>query len=291
MNFLENEFLKLTFQAKGGELKSVFHKKINKELLYDGKDSFWNRSSPILFPIVGKLKENVYTFDDRKFTLNQHGFARDMEFSSKRLSENTLEFYLKENEKTLSFYPFKFELKIIYELKAQAVSCTYQVFNTDSKDLLFALGAHPGFTCPVFENEKFEDYFLEFEFEESQNRHLLDVQTGLFNFKEEQIIANSRILDLEYKLFDSDAIVFKELKSTWVKLKSRKNNYTLKFNFENFPHFGIWTKNNAPFICLEPWCGYADNLNSMQKLEEKEAITSLPPKETFSRTFSFEVEY
>lgn len=290
MYFLENEYLKLTFYSKGGELKYVYHKVLKKELLYLGKQEFWNRSAPVLFPIIGKLRDNSYYFEDKKYSLNQHGFARDMEFEVELISENKIEFCLRENENSLALYPFKFELKIIYELKDQTVSCNYQVQNPDSKDLYFSLGGHPGFTCPVFENESFEDYYLEFEHDENKNRHLLDQETGLFNYKEAKVLKNSNTLNLDYKLFDSDAIVFKELKSTWVKLKSRKNNYSLKFTFENFPHFGIWTKRNAPFICLEPWVGHADSINSDQQLKHKESITILKGKETFSRTYTFQIE-
>ncbi len=286
---LENEYLKLKFASLGGELKSAFDKKSGKEILYEGKSSFWNRSAPILFPIVGKLKDNSYLIQDKKFELSQHGFARNLEFNVRNKSESEITFNLLFNEETLKAYPFKFELQISYILTINKVTTKYKVINLDDKKIPFSIGAHPGFICPIFENEKFEDYYLEFEKEEKLNRHLLNQKNGLFNSKTEEVLNNSTILKLDYSYFEKDAIVFKNMKSSWIKIKSSKSDYCLKFIFKNFPYFGIWTKSNGKFICLEPWHGIADSESATTDFYVKEGINFLEKNMEFKCEYSFEI--
>jgi galactose mutarotase-like enzyme len=288
---LENQILKLKFSQKGAELKSVYHKILKKELLYDGKSDFWNRSAPILFPIVGKLKENKYKIDEKVFCMTQHGFARDFNFELSSQTEDSIQFQLADSTQSFEIYPFHFKLIVTYLLIKNKVEVIYEVKNTDNQNIYFSLGAHPGFAIPFFENEKFDDYYLEFESEENVKRYLLNPQNGLFNGETEKLNLTKNCLFLNYSKFLNDAIVLKNIQSKWIKLKSLKSNYSLRFNFTNFPYFGIWTKPNAPFICLEPWCGLADSENSNFNFLEKEGLINLKPNEIFARSFSFEINF
>ena len=286
---LENEYLKLEIVSLGAELKSVYDKKMRKEILYEGTSEYWNRSAPILFPIVGKLKDNSYSIEDEKFELPQHGFARNMDFKVSKKTESEIILTLCFDEETLKVYPFNFELQVLYILTKNEVITKYKVINLDDKKIPFSIGAHPGFICPINENEAFEDYYLEFEQEETLNRHLLNTENGLFNSKTELVLVNSTILKLDYSYFEKDAIVFRNMKSSWIKIKSSKSDYCLKFIFKNYPYFGIWTKSNAPFICLEPWHGIADSENSSGSFIEKEGINLLEKNQNFECEYSFEV--
>jgi galactose mutarotase-like enzyme len=284
---LENDFIKIQLEPVGAELKSVYCKQAEKEILYDGKSPFWNRSAPVLFPIVGRLKENKYKLEGKFYDLSQHGFARNETFEVIEQGENFVVFSLKSSARSLEIFPFDFELQITYKIDNEKVTTGYTVINSGVKELKFSIGAHPGFVCPMGENENFNDYYLEFEEQEKLERHLLNCDTGLFTGETELLGEHSSILNLDYTPFLKDAIVFKNLKSTWIKLKSKKSSYCLTFTFENFPFFGIWTKENAPFICLEPWCGLADSENSSQEFDQKEGINYLPAGEKFVREYSF----
>jgi galactose mutarotase-like enzyme len=287
---IENSFLKLQFSEIGAELKSIHHKKLQKELLYDGLGSFWNRSSPILFPIVGRLNNNQFQYEGRVYSMNQHGFARDMKFDAVLISKNEIEFILHSTIETKKKYPFEFELNIKYKLTETKIEVAYKVSNPDKKELLFSIGAHPGFVCPLFENEAFEDYYLMFEKEEILLRHLLDTNTGLFNQFTELVTNGKQKLNLKYSNFEKDAIVFKGLKSDKLILKNKDGNYQLTFQFSDFPYLGIWTKPNAPFICIEPWCGLADLQEFNEEFSFKEGIIKLKANETFKRNYSMEFE-
>lgn len=288
---LENDVYKLEIHALGAELKSVFHKGLKKEILYTGNGSWWNRSAPVLFPIVGRLKNDSYSVNDQNFALSQHGFARNLNFECVKSGNSMLSFLLKSNAESLKLYPYEFELEISYVLQNDFIETSYSVRNTGLKSLPFSIGAHPGFICPLFENESFEDYYLEFEKEEVFERHLLDLQNGIFNDQKELVTTDKRIINLNFVFFIKDAIVFKHLNSEKVFLKSKKSSYCLEFTFQNFPYFGIWTKNKAPFICLEPWVGIADSIHSTGKLTEKEGIQFLEPIETFNKSYSFKIHF
>jgi galactose mutarotase-like enzyme len=284
---IENECLSIEVSSSGAELKSLFHKASEKEYLWQGNAAWWPRSAPVLFPVVGKLNNNTYRSNGLTYHLPQHGFARDLDFLLVEKHRNKLVFSLRSDENTLNNYPFEFELQISYELLASRVIISYEVKNTGEQDMYFSIGAHPGFNCPLNDTELFSDHFLEFEKEETLDRYLLD--EGAFNGKTERVMSNTKILELNEELFRKDAIVFKNMRSEFVILKSKHPGASLKFEFKGFPYFGIWTKPGAPFICLEPWCGIADNKDFNGELKDKEGIVCLEPKNNFLRHYSVEI--
>ena len=287
MFILKNENFNLKVNSKGAEVSSFFSKQLNKELLWQADKEVWARHAPVLFPIVGKLKNNTYIYKGATYTLPQHGFARDCDFELMEQSESSLVFELNENAETLKNYPFRFSLKIKYQLKPHGFSCTYLVSNPDTAPLYFSVGAHPGFNCPLFENEKTEDYRLVFEEEDFIERHL--IQEGLISQQTEKILLKNKTLPLQTALFDKDAIVLKNLSSRSLKLQS--NNYCLQFAWFNMPYYGIWTKpGSSGFICLEPWAGIADGTNTNGNLVDKEGIICLNKKEEHECGFSVEIK-
>ncbi|MCE3279072.1 MAG: Aldose 1-epimerase [Bacteroidetes bacterium] len=282
-----NDLLNIEVSVSGAELSSIYHIPSKKQYLWQGGEKWWPRRAPVLFPVVGKLKDNTFQVNGEKYNLGQHGFARDKDFSLIERNNNKLVFSLSSDESTLKVYPFHFELLIIYEIRSNCLQITYQVKNKDQKEIFFSIGAHPGFNCPVNKDELFSDYYLEFEETESLDRHLLE--GGLFTGLTEPVMIDSNRIDLSYELFAKDAIVFKNMKSTSIYLKSKKNKHSLKFNFSDFPYFGIWTKPGAPFICLEPWCGIADNQYFEGELKDKEGIIGLDTGSSFLRSYLVEV--
>jgi galactose mutarotase-like enzyme len=281
---IENDQLHVTIAHAGAELSSIVHKAKQQEYLWQGSEDWWPRRSPVLFPIVGKLNNNAYRVNGKDYSLPQHGFARDMAFSVKEKENERIVFALNSNDETLAKYPFEFELLISYALSGSNLSVTYDVRNSGKNEMHFSIGAHPGFKCPLTAQEHFSDYYLEFEKAETLERHLLD--GGGFNGLTERVMTDTNILPLEEALFNKDAIVFKNMNSEFMYLKSKASDYSLKFSFRDFPYFGIWTKPGAPFICLEPWCGIADNKGFTGEIKNKEGIVALQPAEQFVRSWS-----
>jgi galactose mutarotase-like enzyme len=284
---IENDFLKVSAKASGAELISIKNKNSDLEYLWQGDPKFWGRRAPVLFPIVGKLRNNSYIAEGREFQLPQHGFARDYHFELVNSSGESLIYSLKSNEETLKSYPYKFELRISYTLLRNKLGVKYEVKNTDDKKIWFSIGGHPAFNCPLEPKDKFSNYFLEFDQKENVETHL--ITDGLLNGKTEPILKNSSRIELSEKTFSKDALVFKGLKSASVTLKSKSSTASLTFDFKGFPALGIWSK-PGPFVCIEPWFGHADSTDFSGELKDKPGMLSLEKGQEFSCLYGIEIE-
>ncbi len=256
--------------SKGAELISL---KFNgEEKLHDGLN-FWNRHSPILFPIVGQIKNNKTIIEEKEYSMTQHGFVRDMEFEE--IKENY--YILKYNEETLKKYPYKFELHVWYEILENSLIVNYKVVNKDNKKIYFGLGAHPAFKCEYTTGK----YSIEFDKKED-NIEILQLENGLISNK--KVDVKNYIYDNKIKLnkdsFIKDAIIMKNLESKKVFLKFDEKEI-LNFEFENFPYLAIWSKVDSNFICIEPWFNMADKIDSTGKFKDKENIIKLEVNNEF----------
>lgn len=285
---IENEILKAVINPKGAELISLFHKQNQTEYMWGADPAFWGKSSPVLFPIVGALKDNLYRFKGKDYTLPRHGFARDKHFNVEELSLDDVNFQLHHDESTLEVFPFPFEFTIHYALKSNLLEVKYQVKNVGTDEMWFSVGGHPAFNVPLVENTEYEDYLLKFNRKEDFYRWPL-TNGGLIRTAPYLEFETTDEIHISKELFAKDALVFKHLKSTNVILQSGKISTQLKFNFEGFPFLGIWAAPQADFVCIEPWCGIADSENHNQELTEKEGINRLNPGEVFEKVWSVEL--
>lgn len=252
-------------------------------MLWHADPKFWARHAPVLFPIVGRLKDHKYEFEGKSYSLPQHGFARDSVFHLVQQTSNRLEFSLRSNEKTKENYPFDFEFRTAYQLDGNKLTQTFCVTNLGASEMLFSVGAHPAFAMP----KPFQEYDLSFEKAEL-NLKQTTLKEGLLDQQQNLMLENDRILSLNHELFENDALVFEQLNSKSITLNHGKEKM-LTMEFEGFPHFGIWTKPGAPFICLEPWLGHADKVDASGKLSEKAGISSLDSGQSKSVGFSMTV--
>lgn len=271
---ISNSTLTATINTLGAELISLV--KNNKNYIWQVDETYWNKTSPILFPIVGRLKNDSYSFNGKKYQLPRHGFARNMDFSFDKKSDSQVIFELNESEETKTNYPFDFKLLVAYTFMENELVIEYFVRNQSDEVLPFSIGAHPAFAI----SDKFENYSLQFNKEDTFETNHLENES--FNGKTTLVEMENNSISLNYALFEKDALVFKQLKSNEVILKN-KDKAILKVNFDHFPYLGIWTKENAPFLCIEPWCGLADSSNHNGDFEEKEGINYLSAGEDFLR--------
>lgn len=283
MIFIANEHLIASFSAKGAELQSIKGTDSSTEYLWSGDANFWAKFSPVLFPVIGALKNNFYQFEGKSYQLPRHGFARDMQFEYEQIDEQEIVFTLKDNEETLKVYPFKFMLSLRYKIRGASLCCTYQVVNPTNQELLFSVGGHPAFAAPLNKQGIYTDYYLQFNKDnELTYHHIVD---NLIADQTSTIKLENGKLPLKHELFYDDALVFKNLKSDRISLMNTKNYNGLDFHFKDFPYFGIWAAKDADFVCLEPWCGIADSINHNQELRDKEGIISLAAKGDWQKTW------
>jgi galactose mutarotase-like enzyme len=281
---IENDFLVVKIKTKGAELNSAFNKKTKLEYMWSGDPAVWGKTSPILFPIVGTLKDDSYTYENKSYTLSRHGFARDLEFEIEQQEKGKVTFLLKSSESTLTKFPFPFVLRVAYALNANTLQVNYEVENTGEEKMYFSLGAHPAFKVPLADGFVYNDYYLMFNQTECLDRWPIS-KDGLIGMKPVVLALNTSKLNLTKGLFKQDALVFKNLSSNIISIKSDKNDHGLDFIFKDFPFMGIWAAPNADFVCIEPWCGIADSVNHNQQLENKEGIQSLDKNVSWTRTW------
>lgn len=279
--------LKIQTKKEGAELTSIQYN--DKEMLFQGAqvldsngNTFWKRQAPILFPIVGQLKNSKTEIEGKTYEMSQHGFARDMKFEEISKTENEHHYMLKYNEETLKKYPYKFELHVIYEIVKDTLIVTYKVKNVDEKLIYFGLGGHPAFNCD-YSNGEYEIAFLENEDE----IEFLKLKDGLIDTEIADNILEDNKIYLKENTFDNDAVIMKNIKSNKVVLQNHKTNKKiLEFDFTGFPYLALWSKKGAPFVCIEPWQNTADRIDSTQIYKDKENIIKLEKNKEFECKYS-----
>lgn len=278
---ISNSYLSAKINHKGAELISL--KTNNKEYIWEGNPDFWGKHAPVLFPIVGTLKNNSYQINKNSYQLSRHGFARDMTFELIHKTESSATFSIQSSAETLKVYPFEFELQIQYSFEEKKLHTSYKIFNKSQSKMPFSIGAHPAFAL----NGNFENFAIQFEKEEPLVYALLenDLISNQSKTLEKQ---ENGVVKLNYSLFENDALIFKTLQSKSLCIL-KEQIPILKVHFQGFPHLGIWTKKDAPFLCIEPWYGYSDTNQSNGNLFEKEGIQTIEADETFQSKFTIEI--
>ncbi|MCR4945252.1 MAG: aldose 1-epimerase family protein [Clostridium sp.] len=289
VHVLENDNLKISINTYGGELNSIFNKKNDTEYLWDGNTSGWKYHAPVLFPIVGKVKDFKYKVNNAIYELPQHGLARVSDFNMVEKTNDTIRFDLEYSKDTLKVYPFKFRLSSIYTLTGSTVKVQYKVFNMDDKSIYFSIGSHPAFRCPIDSEESIEDCYLEFENEENASINVLTKDGYLYRDKESYMV-NTNIINLKKGTFKNDALIFSSLNSNKVSIKSVNNDKSVTVDFKDFPYLGIWSPlNGARLLCIEPWYGHADYCDFEGEFSTKEGVIELAQGKEFECSYSVEI--
>lgn len=273
---LQSNNLTVAINLLGAELTSA-HTHNGTEFMWQAGNE-WQRTAPVLFPIVGKLKNSTYSFQDNTYTLPQHGFARDCEFQLLSNTINTATFLLSQNATTLKNYPFKFEFLIHYLLNENQLTISYEIKNLSQTEMLFSMGAHPAFNCNL------NTSYLEFE----NNKLLATVLSdGLLTSQKRILELDTKKLALNTALFDNDALVFENNQINSVSLCQKNSSKKVTLVSPNWPFYGIWTKKDcSKFLCLEPWFGIADTAESKGDLSTKKGILSLEIGGVFKTSYS-----
>jgi galactose mutarotase-like enzyme len=285
MNYiLENEAWRVQLKESGAELCSVRKKSKQREYIWQADPQVWARHAPVLFPVVGRLRNDAYQAGGDTYSMKQHGFARDRDFSTLEQEHSRITFGLTADDSSMQHYPYRFVLDIIYTLQDNELQVTYKVSNKDQRDMPFSIGGHPAFAAPRIVDQEVQEYLLLFEQSETLERQY--VKQGLRSGESRMLMENERKLALHPKLFEEDAIIFEKPQSSKVSLVVQSTGSKLvEVEFGDFPYLGIWQKPGADFICIEPWHGLADRADFQGDIFEKEGIIRLGPEKSFERSY------
>ena len=289
--YLENDRLKVEIDSFGAEVKSVINKNNVREYMWYGNPKYWGRTSPVLFPFVGSLKEKKYHWKGKEYAMGQHGFARDHEFQLVSQTEDEIWFQLESDQETLEKYPFPFVLKIGYQLQRGSetddVKVTWKVYNPAGETMYFSIGAHPAFLCPVHgfpKNGKGckTGYQLYFEGVDVIHHHGNDVAKGLALREDIEMPLKNGYVTITDDFFDRCTYMVEGNQTKRVGIADEEGKHVVDVCFDT-PLFAIWSpeKKNAPFLCIEPWYGRCDAVGFEGDLSQREYTNVLEAGKTF----------
>jgi galactose mutarotase-like enzyme len=283
---IENEFLTAEINLHGAELSSLVAKADGTEYMWQADPAVWARHAPVLFPIVGALKDDQYTYQGKTYHMTRHGFARDLDFTVAAQSADQVSLVLTDNAETHAKYPFAFKLTLTYTLDGQNLHVGYKVENPADDKMLFSIGAHPAFRMPLSAGRKFEDYSLDFE--PAKTRTRVGLQGKYADF------ANGKPVDenhtpLTRELFKGDALIYVlDGDETKLSLSSPDDKHGVSLTVKDAPYVGVWSNYPTPgdFCCIEPWWGVADEPSADGQLEHKRGIRELAGGKSFEAGFT-----
>lgn len=256
---LENQYFSAQVDSLGAQLISL-KDSAGKEYIWQRDPAYWQNCSPLLFPIVGNCRNGKTLLEGIWYEIPKHGFCKVTDFSVDQPSKSQAVFSICDSGATHAVYPYAFRLSLTYSLQDDGIHMDYQVENTDSKTIHYNIGAHPGFNCPLESSEKFEDYVLEFEQEETAASMVYDVKNLQFDVnRRKPMLENSRMIPLSYDLFIDDAIFFDNIRSRKVAIKNPATGKGILVDYRDFETVAFWTSmpSKGPFLCVEPWNGSA----------------------------------
>ena len=285
---IENEFLKVKADTKGGILWSVMDPE-GTEYIWQGDEKYWNEHGANLFPYIARMWEKSYTFQGKNYHMDIHGFAKDSEFYLETAKKDKMVFVLEDCEETLKQYPFHFQFKICYQLEDKKLNVCYEISNKDSKTMYFGIGGHPGINLPLENGVLFEDYALTFA-KECQPERILFSKECFVEGKKAYPLEEDQKIQLSHDLFDEDAIVL-EKTSGEVILESPNGKKGVKMTYQDFPYIGFWhmPHTDAPYVCLEPWSSLPSRQGITADLEKQEDLLSLAPGMSREMVWTLEI--
>ena len=288
-NQIQNDNFLVEINSIGAELCSFKNKHSQLEYIWQGDATYWGSTAPVLFPIIGALKNGVYTHEGREYAVPKHGFIRHNEdLQVEQVSSLEIRFSYSSDEVLKKSYPFDFRFSISFLLEGNKLSVSHQIENKGSSEMFFSLGGHPAFNCPLMPNEKYADYFIEFDQSQTLETTVLS-GNGLLTDEQFEVVSSRDRIPLTETIFDNDALIFRDIKSKKATLKSKNHTHSVVVEYADFKDLGIWAKPKAPFVCIEPWLGVTDHENTSGVFEEKDGIISLSASNKYHATFTIEV--
>lgn len=281
---IENKHFSAAIRRKGAELASLIQKSSGCELIWQADPEIWGSSAPILFPIIGNLKNGKTIIDGKEYQIPKHGILRHRDATVVEQSDDSVTLRFESDFQTLEMYPFEFVFDVTFLLTEDGLAVDYEVVNSGDRDMLFSIGSHPAFALDAVAGSS-----IEFSKPETLDLYGLNKNGLLFKrvgrwFKREQLI------QLSERIFKDDALIFKNIQSRTIRLKTAGDRPNIELDIGNHPHLGLWAKPGAHYVCIEPWFSFDDAADSDGIFANKPGIRTLPNGQTFKTGYTIRVE-
>lgn len=285
---IKSQYLEVTIALLGAEVRKVINLATKHNYMWCANEQIWAGVSPTLFPVVGKTTNNQIKYNGNNYPLGNHGFARNSNFTIIEHGADKIHLRLTAAQ-IIQQYPFQLDFDIIYTISGKQLSTQYIIINRGDKTAYFSVGAHPAFACPFDDNHQLTDYYIEFDHNEPTLRHH-EITPNAFFTGQTTEFKNSQI-DLNEQTFINDAIILDNYHSSYIYLRERNSNRNIKVSLDGFNWLGIWSKINANYVCIEPWCGHSDYLGFDDCIDKKADIEKVSSLNTWNRAYTIEFNY
>jgi galactose mutarotase-like enzyme len=290
LHTIENEKLICSIDSNGAEIRSLRNKTTGEEYIWQIDKSIWGSSSPVLFPAIGKIKQDKFIFKGKEYAMPKHGIIRNNNLLSfEQLSGSSCSFVLKSSEKTLRQYPFQFSFTVEFSLIEKRLLMIYKVENRDSVPMPFACGGHTAYACPLTENIKLSDYVIEFPTQLNLKAGTLGA-SGLLSSHIREMITTENALPLSDTLFNEDALIFANIDCNWIRLRKKNMKKGIIVRYTDYPHLALWSKPLADYVCIEPWLGLPDREEESIDITQKPTLKTIEPDTQFTIAIETEIE-
>ncbi|MCP4378202.1 MAG: aldose 1-epimerase family protein [bacterium] len=283
---ISNAKLSAKIVETGAELKSLSEYLTATEYIWQSDPAWWTGAAPILFPIIGGLKDGKYHYRGNTYSMPGHGIVRKAEWSLVASDTTSATFETLSTDETRKQYPFDFALRVIYTLEDSSLAVRYEVRNTGSDEMFFSIGSHPAVNVP-FAGGYPEHYYFHFNQSEKIERYFF--KDGVHLNETEPIFDNGRQIFVTKTLFDRGPIIFKNPASQSVTIMNSRNTKRVRVRTEGVPYLALWAPPGAPFACIEPWHGVMDNIDTDGEFTTKEGIMSLAAGGTFKTGYWIDI--
>ena len=285
---LTSDLLTISIATHGAELCSIIDRS-GREYLWQADPRYWKRHSPILFPIVGSVRDGHFTIDGRQYSMSQHGFARDSDFTPLGSTGDEAWYELTSSDTTLAAYPYKFRLQVGYRLTGETVTVIWRVTNTDDRDIYFQIGAHPAFYYPDYGSDGERGYLW---LDREDSFIYLRIGDGACaSLTPHSQPLDGHLLRLDTHTFDIDTFIIEGSQLTSVALLDRERRPHLTMQFDS-PLLGIWSppRKDAPFVCIEPWYGRCDREGFEGEFRDRDHVNRLAAGQTFEASYKIIID-
>ena len=267
--------LTVAISQHGAELQSLMTGN-GQQLLWQGDRAYWSDRAPILFPVIGPLVGGCFRYRDRVYAMPPHGFARCRDFTIVEQTATRCAFELCDDDDTRVRYPFAFRLRVEFALFGDSLLNTIVVENRSDEPLPADVGFHPGFNWPLTPGRAKDDYSIVFDHVEPAPIRRGAGNPVLLYPESRPSPVEGNVLRPRDELFADLAIVFDRLSSRSVTFGA-KGALSLRIDFPDSPHLGLWMVPGASFLCVEPWQGYPSQSDFEGPFTDKPGIALIAP--------------
>lgn len=296
---IENQKLRAEVKLHGAELKSLVRKSDGQELMWEADPAYWGKTSPILFPFIGKLEHAAFRHGGKTYEADKHGFARDMDFTVAQQESDRVIFAIESNEATLKKYPFPFRLEVEYQAVDTSLQVKYRVQNSGKGTMYFSLGGHPAFACPLIidgkrTGKRTDGNTIRLYGEnhkpltgESAKATEINVSIGLLTGDHYEVKMDNGVIPIVDHIFDKDALCFAGQGVREVGIADATGKEYIRMEAD-CPVWGIWSMpmSDASYVCIEPWWGICDTEGYEGTLEERPYTNQVAKGETWQHGFT-----